>query len=174
MPKKKIFRKLRISGAPFPRNFRGKTGNFSTNLSKPAPVRVNMIYLSDAGLLRRLAKLPPAVIVNNSPLYIEFKGAMTENIVLQSLVSQFEVMPRYWTSQRNAEVDFLLQDGLDIIPVEVKSAHNVAGKSLALYNELYNPVLRIRYSFNNLRKDGNLLNIPVFLADWTKKLVRFE
>jgi predicted AAA+ superfamily ATPase len=83
-------------------------------------------------------------------------------------------MPRYWTSQRNAEVDFLLQNGLDIIPVEVKSAHSVAGKSLALYNELYNPVLRIRYSFNNLRKDGNLLNIPVFLADWTKKLVRFE
>ncbi|MDR1632531.1 MAG: ATP-binding protein [Dysgonamonadaceae bacterium] len=132
------------------------------------------IYLSDAGLLRRLAKLPPEVIVNNSPLYIEFKGAMTENIVLQSLVSQFEVMPRYWTSQRNAEVDFLLQNGLDIIPVEVKSAHSVAGKSLALYNELYNPVLRIRYSFNNLRKDGNLLNIPVFLADWTKELVRFE
>jgi predicted AAA+ superfamily ATPase len=129
------------------------------------------IYLSDTGLLRRLAKLPPEVIVNNSPLYVEFKGAMTENIVLQSLVAQFDVMPRYWSSERNAEVDFLLQNGVEIIPVEVKSAHSVAGKSLALYNELYHPALRIRFSFNNLRKDGNLLNIPVFLADWTKKIV---
>jgi predicted AAA+ superfamily ATPase len=131
------------------------------------------IYLFDTGLLRRLAKLPPEVIINNSPLYVEFKGAMTENIVLQSLISQFEVTPRYWTSQRNAEVDFLLQNGLDIIPVEVKSAHSIAGKSLALYNELYHPVLRIRFSFNNLRKDGNLLNIPVFLADRTKMLMKF-
>jgi predicted AAA+ superfamily ATPase len=129
------------------------------------------IYLSDVGLLRRLAKLPPEVIVNNSPLYVEFKGAMTENMVLQSLVSQFEVMPRYWTSQRNAEVDFLLQNGLNIIPVEVKSAHSITGKSLTLYNELHNPDFRVRFSFNNLRKDGNLLNIPVFLADWTKQLL---
>jgi predicted AAA+ superfamily ATPase len=132
------------------------------------------IYLADAGLLRRLAKLPPEIIVNNSPLYTEFKGAMTENIVLQSLVSQFDVMPRYWTSERNAEVDFLLQNGTEIIPIEVKSAHSVAGKSLALYNELYKPALRIRFSFNNLKKDGNLLNIPVFLTDWTKKIVNNE
>jgi hypothetical protein len=99
---------------------------------------------------------------------------MTENIVLQSLVSQFEVMPRYWTSERNAEVDFLLQNGTDIIPVEVKSAHSVAGKSLALYNELYKPALRIRFSFNNLRKDENLLNIPSFLTDWTKKIINIR
>jgi predicted AAA+ superfamily ATPase len=131
------------------------------------------IYLSDVGLLRRLAKLPPQVIINNSPLYVEFKGAMTENIVLQSLISQFEVMPRYWTSKRNAEVDFLLQNSEEIIPIEVKSAHSIAGKSLVLYNELYKPALRIRFSFNNLKKDGNLLNIPVFLADWTKSLITY-
>jgi len=126
------------------------------------------IYLSDIGLLRKLAKLPPEIIINNSPLYTEFKGAMTENYVLQSLVAQFEVMPRYWTSDGKAEVDFILQNGLEIIPIEVKSANSVAGKSLHLYNEKYSPKLRIRYSFNNLKKDGNLLNIPVFLADWTK------
>jgi predicted AAA+ superfamily ATPase len=129
------------------------------------------IYLSDAGLLRRLAKLPPEVIVNNSPMYVEFKGAMTENYVLQSLTTQFDVPLRYWTSEGKAEVDFLLQHSLYIIPIEVKSAHSIAGKSLAVYNELYKPDLRIRFSFNNLKKDGNLLNIPVFLADWTKKIV---
>ncbi|MDR0691402.1 MAG: AAA family ATPase [Prevotellaceae bacterium] len=125
------------------------------------------VYLSDIGLLRRLAKLPPEIMLNSSPLYSEFKGAMTENYVLQSLVAQFEVMPRYWTSEGRAEVDFIIQNGLEIIPVEVKSAHSIAGKSLHVYNEKYAPALRIRYSFNNLKQDGNLLNIPVFLADWT-------
>ena len=96
---------------------------------------------------------------------------MTENYILQSLVPQFEVLPRYWTSDGKAEVDFIVQNGLEIIPVEVKSAQSISGKSLHVYNEKYSPRLRIRYSFNNLKKDGNLLNIPVFLADWTKKLM---
>ena len=129
------------------------------------------LYVSDVGLLRRLAKLPPEIIVNDSLLYVEFKGAMTENYILQSLTPQFDAPLRYWTSEGKAEVDFLLQNLLDIIPIEVKSAHSVAGKSLAVYNDLYSPNLRIRFSFNNLRKDGNLLNIPVFLADWTKKII---
>jgi predicted AAA+ superfamily ATPase len=130
------------------------------------------IYLSDIGLLRRLSKLAPNVILNNSPLYTEFKGAMTENAVLQSLITQFEVTPRYWSSEGKAEVDFLIQHDTDIIPIEVKSAHSISGKSLFMYNEKYFPNLRIRYSFNNLKKDGNLLNIPVFLADWTKKIIQ--
>ena len=96
---------------------------------------------------------------------------MTENYVLQSLVPQFEVMPRYWTSEGKAEVDFIIQNGLEIIPVEVKSATSIAGKSLRVYNDIYAPRLRIRYSFNNLKKDDNLLNIPVFLADWTNKMI---
>ena len=129
------------------------------------------IYLSDIGLLRRLSKLSPEIIFNNSPLFTEFKGAMTENAVLQSLITQFEVTPRYWSSEGKAEIDFLIQHSTDIIPVEVKSAHSISGKSLQVYNEKYVPKLRIRYSFNNLKKDGNLLNIPVFLADWTKRFL---
>jgi predicted AAA+ superfamily ATPase len=130
------------------------------------------IYLSDIGLLRRLSKLPPDIILNISPLYAEFKGAMTENAVLQSLMTQFEVTPRYWTSEGKAEVDFLIQHHTEIIPIEVKSAQNISSKSLHVFNEKYLPNLRIRYSFNNLKKDGNLLNIPVFLADWTQKIIK--
>ena len=132
------------------------------------------IYLSDIGILRKLAKLPPEIILNSSPLYSEFKGAMAENYVLQSLVTQFEVLPRYWTSEGKAEVDFILQNGLEITPIEVKSANAIAGKSLHIYNEKYAPKLRIRYSYLNLKKDGNLLNIPVFLTDWTKRLITFS
>ena len=65
----------------------------------------------------------------------------------------------------------ILQTGLDVILIEVKSAHSIFGKRLHIYNEKYAPQLRIRYSFNNLKKDGNLLNIPVFLADWTRKFI---
>jgi len=131
------------------------------------------IYLSDIGLLRRLANLPPEIILSGSPLYTEFKGAMAENAVLQSLMTQFEVTPRYWYSEGRAEVDFVIQHITNIIPIEVKSAENVAGKSLHVFNEQYLPKLRIRYSFKNLKKDGNLLNIPLFLADWTKKIINF-
>ena len=131
------------------------------------------IYLSNVGLLRRMAKLPPEVILSGSPLYTEFKGAMAENTVLQSLVAQFEVKPRYWSSEGKAEVDFIIQRNAEIIPIEVKAAHNIIGKSLQVYNQKYLPRLRIRYSQNNLKKDGNLLNIPLFLADWTNKIVDY-
>lgn len=127
------------------------------------------VYMSDIGLLRKLAQLPADVIIHDSLIYKEFKGAMTENYILQSLIKQFDVMPRYWTSSGIAEIDFILQNGVDIIPIEVKSAHSVAGKSLSVYETLFKPEIRIRFSFNNFKKDGNLINIPVFMADWTKK-----
>ena len=129
------------------------------------------IYLSDIGLLRRLAKLSPEVVLRGDSLYTEFRGAMAENFILQSLITQFDVSPRYWSSDGKAEVDFIVQRGGDIFPVEVKSGQAVSGKSLFVYNTLYNPKLRIRYSMNNLKLDDNLLNIPVFLTDWSDKLI---
>ena len=126
------------------------------------------IYTSDIGLLRRLAKLPPDIIVNGSNIYTEFKGSMAENFVLQSLITQYEVI-RYWTSEGKAEVDFIIQKNNEIFPIEVKAGRLTNSKSLSAYNNLYNPKLRIRYSVNNLKLDNNLLNIPIFLADWTSK-----
>jgi predicted AAA+ superfamily ATPase len=117
----------------------------------------------------RLAKLPVDAILSNNNFFMEFRGALAENFVLQSLATQFEVTPRYWTSEGKAEVDFLIQHNTDILPIEVKSAHTVSGKSLSVYNALYSPKFRIRYSLNNLKMDGNLINVPIFLVDWTKK-----
>lgn len=78
------------------------------------------IYLVDVGLLRRLAQLAPTAFGEGNRLFTEFKGALTENFVLQTLVTQFEVLPRYW-SQNNPpyEVDFLIQRENDIFPIEV-------------------------------------------------------
>lgn len=132
------------------------------------------IYLTDVGLLRKLAHLSPAAFSEGNRLFTEFKGALTENYVLQSLIPQFEVTPRYW-SQSNPpyEVDFIIQRENDIFPVEVKSDTNITGKSLVKYKELFGDriPLRIRFSLENLKLDNDVLNIPLFMADQTDRLI---
>ncbi len=129
------------------------------------------LYLLDVGVLRRLSLLDPIAIREGNRLFTEFKGALSENYVLQSLVAQFEVVPRYWSSGNQAEIDFLLQYKNEIFPVEVKSDENIRGKSLTQYYKKYEPPLRLRYSLKNLKYDNGLLNIPLFMADYTKKLI---
>ena len=125
------------------------------------------VYLLDIGLLRKLSKLPAEIFVSASQLFTEFKGAVAENFVLTSLLAQGFAMPNYWTLQGNkAEVDFLVADGLSVVPIEVKSDRRISGKSFAEYDKKYHPDLRIRFSMNNIKKDGNLLNLPIFMADW--------
>lgn len=131
------------------------------------------VYLSDAGLLRVMSGLPADVLWPENPHYTEFKGAMAENMVLQSLVAHFGVMPRYWASEGTAEVDFMLQNGMSVLPIEVKSGVRLSGKSLGVYIRRFDARLAVRYSMNNLKKDGPVLNIPLFMADWTEKILKF-
>ena len=132
------------------------------------------IYLVDVGLLRRLAQLTPTAFGEGNRLFTEFKGALTENFVLQTLVTQFEVPPRYWTQTNPPyEVDFLIQRENDIFPVEVKSEANTASKSLKKFKELFpdKVKLRIRFSLDNLKLDDDVLNIPLFMADQANRLI---
>ena len=125
------------------------------------------IYLLDVALLRQLAGLPREVVVAQGDLFKEFKGAMAENFVLNALLAQGLELPHYWTLQGNkAEVDFIVPHGLEILPIEVKSDERISGKSFSVYNEKYHPTLRIRFSLRNVKRDDNLLNLPIFLADW--------
>lgn len=149
------------------------------NISKPGlplsayqDLQAFKVYACDCGLLRRLAKLSPEIILSGSSGYTEFKGALTENQILQSLVTQSDVMPYYWSSDNRAEVDFVLQFPMDIIPVEVKSDTRISGKSLSVYTNKFSPKLRIRFSMNNLKENDGLLSLPLPLADWTSKLVK--
>lgn len=132
------------------------------------------IYLADVGLLRRLSQLSPTAFGEGNRLFTEFKGALTENYVLQSLLPQYEVVPRYW-SQNNPpyEVDFLIQRENDIFPIEVKADVNIKNKSLTKFAEQYpsETKLRIRFSLNNLKLDGDVLNIPLFMADRTNQVL---
>jgi hypothetical protein len=129
------------------------------------------IYLLDVGLLKKKSQLDPAAFTEGNRFFVEFKGALTENFVLQSLITQFEVTPRYWSSSGKAEVDFLIQFKNEILPVEVKSNENVRSKSLAFYGQNYNPKLKIRYSLKNMEHKNGLINIPLFLIDRTKDFI---
>ena len=148
------------------------------NISKPGlplsayqDVSAFKVYACDCGLLRRLAKLSPEIILSGNAGYTEFKGALAENAVLQSLVAQNDVKPYYWSSENRAEVDFVLQIQTDIIPVEIKSDVRISGKSLSVYNTKFNPPYRIRLSMNNLKENGRLISCPIPLTDWLYKIV---
>lgn len=132
------------------------------------------LYMVDVGLLRRLALLAPSAFGEGNRLFVEFKGALSENYILQSLKNQFEAMPRYWAMDNpRYEVDFIIQRENDILPVKVKSESNVDSRSLKKYKEKYSDKvkLRIRFSLNNLRLDDDLLNIPLFMADHADRLI---
>lgn len=149
------------------------------NISKPGlplsayqDLSVFKVYACDCGLLRRLAKLAPEVILSGNYNYTEFKGALTENAILQSLVAQNnDVMPYYWSSENRAEVDFILQFPTQVVPVEVKSDTRISGKSLSVYTNKFNPPFRIRFLMNNLKENDGLLSCPIPLTDWLYKIV---
>jgi predicted AAA+ superfamily ATPase len=132
------------------------------------------LYLSDVGLLRRLALLDPTAFGEGNRLFTEFKGALSENYILQALSGQVEAVPRYWATENpRYEVDFIIQRGNEIIPVEVKSEGSVHSISLKKYKEKYGDKvnLRVRFSMQNLTLDDDLLNIPLFLADHASRLI---
>jgi len=132
------------------------------------------LYLVDVGLLRRLAILAPSAFAEGNRLFSEFKGALSENYVLQALQNQFEATPRYWSVLNPSyEVDFLIQRENDIFPVEVKSEDNVESASLKKFKQKFGEQvkLRIRFSLDNLKLDDDVLNIPFFMADYTDKLI---
>lgn len=132
------------------------------------------IYLADVGILRRLSKLDPSAFREGARLFVEFKGALTENFVLQSLVPQLDVTPRYWSRTNPPyEVDFVIQRQNDIIPVEVKADTNIKSTSLKKYAETYpqETKLRVRFSLNNLKFDNGVLDIPLFMADQASTLM---
>ena len=123
------------------------------------------IYVLDVGLLMRMSKLNPSVLLNGNELFKEFKGSFTENYVAQSLTNSLSNPPSYWTSDRTAEVDFLIEHTNQIIPIEVKSDKATRSRSLAEYNKKYNPKIRVRLSPLNFETDGAFINIPIFYCD---------
>ena len=130
------------------------------------------LYACDCGLLRRLAKLPSSIIVSPTANYSEFKGAMAENAILQSLMPILRrEVPFYWSPDSRAEIEFVIQWNDEIIPIEVKAENCVSGRSLSVYKEKYAPKHRIRFSFLNLQYNCGMLSCPSPMADWLPSLL---
>ena len=126
------------------------------------------LFLFDTGLLKHMAGVDNAAILLKSAY--QFKGALAENFVLQQLKGQFAVEPRFFTDGRG-EIDFLLQNGLEIIPVEVKSGEDKSAASFKTYIKNRRPQTAIRYSTRGLAKDGQITNLPLYLAGLTTRLL---
>ncbi|GHV24136.1 ATPase [Clostridia bacterium] len=123
------------------------------------------LYLADTGLLRKMAKLPAIAILEKNHMYKEFKGAIAENYVLNELIGLYGTSPFYWKSDI-AEVDFVIQNSADIVPIEVKAEKNNRAKSLAQYIKKYEPRVSIKTSMmNNVEKN----NIPLYMLWLLKK-----
>jgi predicted AAA+ superfamily ATPase len=106
-----------------------------------------------------MSRLPAAAFFGNSDIFREFKGTVTENYVLCELVNKSGEVPFYWKSGNTAEVDFVIQSGMDIVPVEVKSSNNIRVRSLAEYSKKYSPNRTVITSLKNT--GGNC--IPLYL-----------
>lgn len=131
------------------------------------------IYLFDVGILRALAKLSATTLITDNPVFREFKGAFAENTILQNLIPQYKVLPRYWTSEGRAEVDFILQGEEAVVPVEVKSSDNKSGKSLKVYIDKYTPALAVIFSSGNVQEREGVIDLPHGLVSWLSTMVKF-
>ena len=126
------------------------------------------LFLFDTGLLKHMAGIDnSAILLKND---YQFKGPLTENYLLQQLRGQFEVEPRYF-SAKNSEIDFVLQKGMEIIPVEVKGGEDKSAPSFKRYVSEHHPEYALRFSKRGYRKDGEITNIPLYLARKTTDLL---
>ncbi len=126
------------------------------------------LYFFDTGLLKNMAGLDNGEILLDTAY--QFKGPLIENYVLQQIKNEFTVPPHYY-SNKNEELDFLIQDKTNIIPIEVKAGNNKKATSFKKYIKEKNPTVAIRYSTMGYRKDGEITNIPLYLVSKTKELI---
>jgi predicted AAA+ superfamily ATPase len=122
------------------------------------------LYLNDIGLLSAMTNLDIKTLVDGNALFVEFKGALTEQFVMQQLVASEIDFIAYWINDKNtAEVDFIIQHEGEIIPIEVKAAENLKAKSFKLFCEKFNSQNAIRTSLSDYRKESWFINVPLYL-----------
>lgn len=143
------------------------------NVSKPAmPLKAYTefaafkLYLLDVGLLAAMSELDAKSILDGNAIFVEFKGALTEQYVLQQLIADTEFTPYYYSETKSeGKIDFLIQKGTDIVPIEVKAEENLKAKSLRVYCDKFKPQMAIRTSMSNYREQDWMVNVPLYVLD---------
>ena len=121
------------------------------------------LFIVDVGLLAAMGDIDAKTLLEGNAIFTEFKGALTEQYVLQQLISSEKFTVYYWSSQRSsAEVDFVVQHNGLTVPLEVKAEENLQAKSLKVYHKKYGPKTSVRTSMSAFRKQDWLTNIPLY------------
>lgn len=142
----------------------GRVKKAAIPLAAYADIRAFKLYHLDVGLLRTMAGIAPAVIMENNGIFEEFKGALAEQFVLQEMACKPAIAGiYYWTSNAEAEVDFIISTGRHVYPVEVKSGANVQAKSLKVLMDSEKPGNAFRFSLEGLKQNGKIFNVPLYL-----------
>ena len=124
------------------------------------------LFIVDVGLLGAMVGLNQRTLLNGNELFTEFKGALTEQYVMQQLVVNQDLGIYYYTNDRNTcEVDFIVDNGDNIIPLEVKAEINLKAKSLKTYREKFTPEISIRSSMADYSEEIGLINLPLYAID---------
>ena len=124
------------------------------------------LFVADVGLLGCMAGLRPRTLLDGNDLFAEFKGALTEQYVCQQLKTVEDLDVYYYTNDRGScEVDFVVDTGERIIPVEVKAEVNLRAKSLKTYRERFSPEICVRTSMADYKKEEWLVNLPLYAID---------
>ena len=124
------------------------------------------VFLLDIGLLIAMTVLDVKVILEGNKIFTEFKGALTEQYVLQQLISENGVMPYYYSATNSqGEIDFVVQGKTSVIPIEVKAEENLRAKSLKAFCDKYSPKFAVRTSMSDYRKQDWMTNIPLYNID---------
>ena len=124
------------------------------------------LFIVDVGLLGAMVGLNQRTLLNGNELFIEFKGALTEQYVMQQLAVNQDLGVYYYTNDRNTcEVDFIVDNGDSIIPLEVKAEINLKAKSLKTYREKFTPEISIRSSMADYSEEVGIINLPLYAID---------
>ena len=124
------------------------------------------LFMLDTGLLGALSGLDAASLLDVNQLFEEFKGAITEQYVLQQLLAQKKGEVYYFSPQNaRVEIDFIIQAGKNIVPIEAKASENLHSKSLRTYCEKFQPEIAIRTSLSNYRQESWMVNVPLFAIE---------
>ncbi|MDR3116968.1 MAG: ATP-binding protein [Puniceicoccales bacterium] len=129
------------------------------------------LFALDVGLLCAMAGLDERTLLEGNRIFEEFKGALAEQFVLQQLKTSPAFDFAHWAS-RTAEVDFLVQFGGQVIPIEVKATTNLQAKSLKFYCEKYNPPVALRCSLADHKASGQVIDVPLYLCGQVSKILR--
>jgi len=121
------------------------------------------LYLLDVGLLAAMGDIDVRTLLGGNDIFVEFKGALTEQYVLQQLIAEVGVTPYYWSSEHGTgEIDFLFQLDGTIVPLEVKAKENLRARSLRSFNEKYPGLRPVRTSMSDHRKEEWMENWPLY------------